>query len=82
MCHIKAIGKLVCFGVCVRHTFGFPFQNPQTLDHNCVLMKYGESSVSENGVESLQIVERIFVVIIALDTNAVRVEEVIWNIDG
>jgi len=45
-------------------------------------MAYGESSVSENGVESLKIVEHAFLVITALDTNAARVEEVIWKMDG
>jgi hypothetical protein len=45
-------------------------------------MAYGESGVSENGVESLKIVENVFLVIAALDTNAARVEELIWKIDG
>jgi hypothetical protein len=62
--------------------FGFSLQNSQPLDHNCVLMVYGESSVSENGVGSLEIVERTLVMMTVLDTNAVREEEVTWNIDG
>jgi hypothetical protein len=45
-------------------------------------MAYGEDKVSENGVESLKIVEHAFLVITALDTNAARVEEVMWKIDG
>jgi len=43
-------------------------------------MAYGESSVSESGVDSLKIVEHTFLVITALDTNAARVEEVMWKI--
>ena len=81
MCHVKATGKcVVCFGVCVRHMF---LSSKFTAsDKNCVLMAYGEYSVSENGVESLKIVEHTFLVITALDTNSARVEEVIWKIDG
>ena len=83
MCHVKVTGKYVC-GVmlCLCKTHVCPVRNSQPLYQNCVLMKYGESSFSENGVECLKIVEHSFLVITALDTNAARVEEVIWKIDG
>jgi len=47
-----------------------------------MLMAYGESGVSENGVENLKMVEHTFLVITALDTKAARVEEVTWKING